>query len=193
MAGLREIAAKRQQQKGLMALRKERSTNGAASKPQGLVAIRAAKAAQREAAQASGLLALRNARRARKKGSSRLDFSVNGLRYHNARIVDFAPRPWGRIDITNGDTTYTFTNQYGSWMSEVGKGRLREPAAVARMLGTTASQYEVASSLQDRWYAELKFQGVPTPEERIRQREEAERATRKGKRGRKNVDNTEET
>jgi hypothetical protein len=195
--GLRDVAAKRQQQrpKGLRAKVQQRQTeqsNGSGPPPKGLAALRAAKQAQREAVRKGGLAALRKQRSGERKTNSKLDRTFDGLRYHNVRIVEEFPHPWGRISITNGDRTFTFHNHYGSWLADLGEGRLAEPAAVARALGTKATQLEVATILQDRWYAALKLHGIPTPEERIRQREEEARQTRRGGRGRKKTVDSEE-
>ena len=69
---------------------------------------------------------------------------------------------------------------------------MAEPAAVARMMGTSASQLEVCQALTERYYKQLKAEGIPTPEERIRQREEDARQSRRGGRKRKTVDNDDE-
>jgi len=157
--GLRDVKARRQAER----------ENG--NKPRTLAELRAAK---KNATQArfGGLAALRERKVQQRKVSSKHDFIIDGIRYHNARIIDLAPRVWGTIDVSNGDKTYRFNNQYGSWLHDLGDNRLAEPAAVARAMGTSLTQYDLANTLQNRWYAELKDQGVPTPEERIRQREE---------------------
>ena len=167
--GLREVQARRQAER----------ENG--TKPRSLAELRAAKQNAKQA-RSGGLAALRKQKAEQRKVSSKHDFTIDGIRYHNARIIDLAPRVWGTIDVTNGDKTYRFNNQYGSWLHDLGDHRLAEPAAVARAMGTSMTQYDLANTLQNRWYAELKDQNVPTPEERIREREqEGTTATTTGK------------
>ena len=163
---LRDVAAQR----------KAERENG---KLHGIAAVRA----QKQEAREGGLSALRKQR----KMSSKLDFTLNGIRYHNAHIHNREERPWGTVSVSNGDLTFVFHNRYGSWMSDLDGGRMAEPAKVAHAMGTNATQLEVALALTKRYYAELKTQGVPTPEERIRQREEDARKQRRS--NRKNVDN----
>jgi hypothetical protein len=163
--GLRDVAAKRQ-----------------ASRPKGIAAIRAQKQAQQKAARKGGLSALR----AQKNMSSKHDFTLDGIRYHDVHVYNGGDvRPWGTVHISNGDMSFKLHNRYGSWMCDVDHdGRMAEPAAVARALGVNLSQLEVAQALTARWYAELKARGIPTPEERIRMREEEARQHRR--QGKKN-------
>jgi hypothetical protein len=175
--GLRDVAAKR---------RAERQ-NGAGDKPRSIAALRAAKKDKSDVRH-SGLGALRKQRDQRMKISHKLDFTVDGMHYHDARIHNHDVRPWGTVQVSTGDFTFEFHNRFGSWMHDLDQnGRMAEPAAVARHMGTSASQLEVCQSLTERFYRQLKAEGVPTPEERIRQREEQARKQRRG--GRKNVDN----
>lgn len=162
---LRDVAAQR---------KAERENNG---KLHGIAAIRA----QKQEAREGGLAALRQQR----KMSSKLDFTIDGIRYHNAHIHNRDDRPWGTISVSNGDKTYELHNRYGSWMCNLdGDRHMAEPAAVARALGIsmTHPQLEVSQALTERYYRELKAQGVPTPEERIRQREEEARKQRRSNR-----------
>lgn len=149
----------------------------------GLAAVRAERRSEREAAREGGLSALRTQKSTQAKASSKHDFTLEGIRYHGARIHDRDERPWGTIKVSNGDKTFEFHNRYGSWMCNLdGHRHMAEPAAVARAMGTNATQLEVAQALSARYYAELKAQGVPTPEERIRQREEDARKQRRSNR-----------
>ena len=158
---LRDIAAQR----------KAERENG---KLHGIAAVRA----QKQEAREGGLSALRKQR----KMSSKLDFTLDGIRYHNAHIHNREERPWGSVSVTNGDMTFIFHNRYGSWMCNIDGSLMAEPAKIARAMGTHATQLEVAQALTARYYAELKAQGVPTPEERIRQREEEARKQRRSNR-----------
>jgi hypothetical protein len=74
-------------------------------------------------------------------------------------------RPYGTVDVTNGDQTYTLHNRYGSWMHDVwnGNGAAAEPARVAAWLGIIMSQAEMGQKLTQRFEAELKKQGIPHP------------------------------
>lgn len=164
--GLRDVKARRQAER----------ENG--SKPRSLAELRAAKQ-NSEQARFGGLAALKQQKTQERKISSKHDFTLDGIRYHNARIIDILPRTWGTIDVSNGDKTYRFNNQYGSWLHNLGDHRMAEPAAVARAMGTSMTQYDLANTLQNRWYAELKAQGILTPEERIREREEEGRQQRR--------------
>jgi hypothetical protein len=75
------------------------------------------------------------------------DFSIAGLRVHNARQENGA---W-YVDLSNGDRTATLHNRHGSWMADVAEGRMAEPVRVARALGITSmSNYEVAKLLLER-------------------------------------------
>ena len=179
MGGLRDARAKRQAER----------QNGAGDKPRSIAALRAAKQVKSDARH-SGLGALRKERAQRMKLSSKLDFIIDGIKYHDARIHNHDVRPWGTVKVSTGDHTFEFHNRFGSWMHDLDQnGRMAEPAAVARHMGTSATQLEVAQALTERFYKQLKAEGVPTPEERIRQREEAERSTRRRKR---NTDNTDD-
>jgi hypothetical protein len=176
--GLRDAVAKR----------KAERQNGAGDKPRSIAALRAAKQQQQKDARHGGLGALREQRKQRMKLSNRLDFTVEGIRYHDARILNRDGRAWGEVSISTGDFTFVFHNRFGSWMHDLDQnGRMAEPAAIARKMGTSASQLEVCQALTERWYKQLKAEGIPTPEERIREREEQARKSRRG--GRKNVDN----
>jgi len=161
-------------------------------KKSGIAALRAARTAEQNAGH-GGLAALRKQREQRMKLNSKLDFSVDGISYHDARIHNPEERPWGTVKISTGDVTFEFHNRFGSWMHNVNQdGRMAEPAAVARAMGTSASQLEVCQALTERYYKQLKAEGIPTPEERIRQREEDARLSRRGGRKRKTVDNDDE-
>lgn len=166
---LRDVAAQR----------KAERENG---KLHGIAAVRA----QKQEAREGGLSALRQQR----KMSSKHDFTLDGIRYHNAHIHNKQERPWGTISVSNGDMTFEFHNRYGSWMCNLDGGRhMAEPAAVARAMGTHATQLEVAQALTARYYAELAAQGIPTPEERIRIREQEARKQRRSNRN--NTDDKE--
>lgn len=105
------------------------------------------------------------AKRTRRKPSSRVaqrvasahDFQLAGVRFHNARQVD---GHW-QVDVTNGTTTATLHNRYGSWMHDVnGTGTMAEPVRVASMLGMGMSQLEMCQALQDRVAREPAFQAA---------------------------------
>jgi hypothetical protein len=100
------------------------------------------------------------------------DFRVNGVLFSGAEVTGSALagyrdgmfRPYGTVDVTNGDQTYTLHNRYGSWMHDVwnGNGAAAEPARVAAWLGILMSQAEMGQKLTQRFEAELKKQGIPT-------------------------------
>lgn len=111
------------------------------------------------------------------------DFYSGGLLYWNATVTNgvkeieiaFEPkpvRPVGTVDVSNGDQTYTFHNRYGSWMADVGEGRMAELARVANMLGTNMGQVEMYHHVRDRFEAELKVKGYLTIEQQQRKIEE---------------------
>ena len=128
---MRDIIAKR---------RAERS-NGAVPKKHGLAALREAKQAEKT-----------------KQVKSKLDFSLGGVRFHGAVVHSKEGRPWGTVLMSNGDKTFEFHNRHGSWMCNIGAegGRMAEPAAVARVLGTGMGQLEVSQALMSRFNAEVK-------------------------------------
>jgi hypothetical protein len=104
------------------------------------------------------------------------DFMIDGVLYHSPRFLGrIHDRPWGSIDVTTGDRTYTLTNQFGSWMMPDANGYLKEPAALK--LG---SQVEVSSNLIARFDAFLVDMGIEkAPEKRARLAlEEKEKAKR---------------
>jgi hypothetical protein len=57
-------------------------------------------------------------------------------------------------------------NQHGSWLARTADGH-KEP------------KRDIAFALQERLLIEMKALGIPTVEEKLRQREEEERAARK--------------
>lgn len=91
------------------------------------------------------------------------DINNGGVWFHNAVVEgemaidkDGIGRYWGYVDVTNGDKTYTFHNKHGSWLADMGEGRMGEPAYVARLLGTNMSQVAMFYSLRDRFDAQLR-------------------------------------
>jgi hypothetical protein len=118
------------------------------------------------------------------------DFRVGGVLFSGAEILgeltsgmkDGMFRPYGSVDVTNGDQTYTLHNRYGSWMHDVwnAEGRMAEPARVAVWLGLeNMSQLHMSQALSRRFEAELKKQGVPTTHQQRIRIEEAAAAARK--------------
>ena len=107
------------------------------------------------------------------------DFSINGVLFSGAEVIGSALagykdgmfRPYGTVDVTNGDQTYTLHNRYGSWMHDVwnGNGAAAEPARVAVWLGILMDQRQMGEALSQRFELELKKQGIPTlHQQRIR-------------------------
>ena len=160
------------------------------SKPRTLRELRERKQAEKQEAavvadpRANGLAALRKSKMQAK--SSKHDFTQDGIRYHNVQQVN----GYWTIDVSNGDMTYTLHNRYGSWMHDVNgrEGVMKEPVVVARMLGTNASQLEVSQALMARLDVEFRMRGIPTREQRIRQREQEDIAARRKQRGKKDDD-----
>lgn len=111
----------------------------------------------------------------REAQDSRHDFIINGVRYHSPRFLGhISERPWGSVDISSGDKTYTLTNQFGSWMVPVPDGYLREPASLG--LG---SQLEVSTNLIARFDAFLRDEGIRTVAQKRAAQEVEEKAKRK--------------
>ena len=114
---------------------------------------------------------------------SPLDFSINGVRYCNAKIMGDRGRDsvWGTIDAINGRQRFRFHNRFGSWMHDVpGKeGYMREPAALG-----IGSQMEVCTALRRRLDAEIKAQSYQTEGQKEAERvaQEEAKAARKRKR-----------
>lgn len=115
---------------------------------------------------------------ARRRASSKNDFTVSGVKYHDCRILGRTKqgRPFGSVQITNGDQTWTAHNRYGSWMigDPAGEGVMREPATLH-----VGSQIEVCGNLIARFDAELKSRGIKTAAQLRAEREEQEKAERK--------------
>lgn len=116
------------------------------------------------------------------------DFRVGGVLFSGAEILgqlsaghrDGITRPFGTVDVTNGDQTYTLHNRYGSWMHDVwGTANMAEPARVAAWLGINMSQLDICQLLGKRFEAEMKKQGVPTPHQQRLKLDEQAAAARK--------------
>jgi hypothetical protein len=109
-----------------------------------------------------------------------LDFTFDGIRFHTARVLGRVyDQPWGTVQISNGDVTYTAHNRYGSWMIAIGdvldyNGAFKEPAAL-----DWGSQVEVCSALNRRFDAELKSRGIKTAAEMRAEQEEIDREQRR--------------
>lgn len=97
------------------------------------------------------------------------DFYDEGLLYWNATIINGVSevpldgvivRPIGTVDVSNGDQTYTFHNRYGSWMADMGGGKMAELAWVARALGTNLDQEPMFRRVKARFDAELKAKKI---------------------------------
>ena len=115
------------------------------------------------------------------------DFYAGGLLYWDAQIVagvDDVPfdgqtvRPVGTVNVSNGDQTYTFHNRHGSWMADMGGGRLAELAYIAAALGTNMSQVEMYEHVRDRFEAELKVKRILTVQQQRARIEEAQKKAR---------------
>ena len=101
------------------------------------------------------------------------DFRVGGLLYSGAEVLgeitaghrDGITRPYGSVDVTNGDITFTFHNRFGSWMHDVweGGGVMAEPARVIEWLGVDVHHVDLQHAMTRRFEAELKKQGILTP------------------------------
>jgi hypothetical protein len=175
--GLRDVRDKR---------RKERS------KPKTLAELRARKQAMVIVPlpeKPDNSLAGIKARKLAKESATR-DFTISGLRYGNVVQED----GYWMIDVSNNDISFTMHNRYGSWMHNVAdrEGYMKEPAWVARALGTSVSQVDVARNLIARLEIEQKARGIPTHDEILRQHEEDEKQARRKKR-KDNTDDTEGT
>jgi hypothetical protein len=117
------------------------------------------------------------------------DFRIGGVLFSGAEILgeitaghrDGTFRPFGSVDVTNGDQTYTLHNRHGSWMHDVwGTNQMAEPARVAMWLGLhNMGQMQMAQALGRRFELELKKQGVPTTHQQRLKLEEQAAAARK--------------
>lgn len=137
------------------------------------------------------------------KKQSKRDFYHNGVLFWNAKILgeitkgyrDGVSRPFGSVDVSNGDKTFTLHNRYGSWMADIRAGEvMAESARVAKALGINMSQAEMSRALATRFEAELKEQGVPTVhQQRVRVEEAAKiaraRTAAKQARSKNNTEN----
>lgn len=155
MANLREIQARRRQKPSLAELRERKQQQ----KPQ------------------KGLATLR--KRKQMEQSGKRDFSIYGVRYHNPQQVG----GYWTIDVTNGDDTFTLHNRHGCWMYSLpeNNGRMKEPVAVARMLGINMGQVEMAQNLTERLEREQRARGIPTRQQLLRQHEDLNRPRRSRK------------
>jgi hypothetical protein len=117
------------------------------------------------------------------------DFRIGGVLFSGAEVLgeitaghkDGTFRPFGSVDVTNGDQTYTLHNRHGSWMHDVwGTNQMAEPARVAMWLGLqNMGQMQMAQALGRRFELELKKQGVPTTHQQRLKLEEQAAAARK--------------
>jgi hypothetical protein len=112
------------------------------------------------------------------------DFREGGILFHNAHILgerrasrDGVVGRWGSVDVSNGDITYTFHNQFGSWMHNVeGSTMMAEPARVAMLLGIGLSQLDMSRYMTRRFESELRKQKIPTVAQQRSQIEAAAKA-----------------
>lgn len=119
------------------------------------------------------------------KKQNKRDFYSGGVLFWNAKHLgdltsgyrDGVSRPYGSVDVSNGDQTYTLHNMYGSWMADMG-ALMAEPARIASMLGIHMDQMEMFHCLQTRFLAELKYLRVPTVQDQRRRVEEVQKARR---------------
>ena len=153
--GLKDVVAKRKAER---------------ERPKTLAELRAAK---QQKPKPKTLAELRKAKVKQAQASSKLDFHRGGILYHNVRQMN---GHW-YIDVSNGDKTYTMHNRCGSWMHDVDgrEGWMKEPAWVARALGTDLGQLPIAQALIHRLEIE------PRMIELRRQRAEAAKAKVKPK------------
>jgi hypothetical protein len=117
------------------------------------------------------------------------DFRIGGVLFSGAEILgqitvghrDGMFRPYGTVDVTNGDQTYTLHNRHGSWMHDVwGENRMAEPARVANWLGLqNMGQLQMSQALSRRFELEMKKQGVLTPHQQRTKLDEQAAAARK--------------
>lgn len=163
--GLRDVVAKR---------RAERE------RPKTLAELRAAKKQTNNKPKPKSLAELRKAKLKQAARSSKLDFHRGGIRYHNVRQMN----GYWYIDVSNGDKTYALHNRCGAWMHDVEgrEGWMKEPAWVARALGTDVSQLEIGQALIHRLELELRERGILTPEQQRRKNEEEAKAKKRAKR-----------
>jgi hypothetical protein len=151
--GLRDLKAKNQRTErkgGLGALRSKPTAPAA----KGLGALRKPQKSGKTLAQL----------RAERKASSKNDFQVGGIRFHNCRQHD----GYWTVDVSNGDETITFHNRFKAWFANVpGRdGYMKEPVR------------DIVFHIHERWLAELKALKVPTPAQVLAAKDEAERKTR---------------
>ena len=176
--GLRDVVAKRKAERERpKTLAELRASKQAEQRPKTLAELRAAKQKAPDPRK-NGLAALRAKKQAEK--SSRLDFHMGGVRYHN--VIDHGG--WWSIDVSNGDKTYTLHNRCGAWMHDV-QGRdgwMVEPVRVARALGTDITQLAISQALSERLEREMRDRGIPTREELLRQHEEEAKVQRRKRR-----------
>ena len=187
--GLKDVVAQRQKKRTKPKTLAELRAQKEPSKPKSLAELRARKQAQMIVAAPEKPDNSIAGIRARKlaAASAKRDVTIGGLRYHN--VVQ--ENGYWKVDVTNNDKTFTLHNRYGSWMHDVeGRdGYMKEPAWVALALGTSVSQIDMAQNLITRVEKEMQARGIPTAEERARQREQEAIAERKKKR--KKDDNTD--
>jgi hypothetical protein len=146
------------------------------------------RARKQEQKASNGFEALRARKRSQKKGKkSKNDFAIGGVRFHNVR----PEYGYWKIDISNGDLTFTMHNRHGSWMHDVigHAGWMAEPARVAKALGTNMGQLETSQALSRRLELEFRERGIPTREQAQRIKEEQALAARRKKRGKKDDTN----
>jgi len=154
MANLRKARAKKAR-KGALGKLRDRKENGGGEPKKALAALRQAR-----------------------KASSQHDFNMDGILYHNVRVLGRVHDiPWGSVDLTNGDTTYTAHNRYGSWM--VGDPHeidavMKEPASLG-----WGDQVTLCTNLVARFEADLKVRGIKTAAELRAEREEADAKERR--------------
>lgn len=120
------------------------------------------------------------------KRQNKRDFYHEAVLFWNAKILgevtkgyrDGVSRPYGSVDVSNGDTTYTLHNLYGAWMCDVDGATMAEPALIASWLGISMGQVEMHRQLQARFEAELKAEGITTLADQRRAVEENQRVAR---------------
>lgn len=148
--GLLEQRAKAKKTGGLSVLARKAASNGNSTSKLSPLAAKAAKKKK-----VNPLVEARARRALIAKASSKLDFHVGGILFHNCV-------QWGNywmVDVSNGDETVTFHNRYSAWFTDVPGDKMKEPPR------------DIHLNLQRRYLDELASRGIPNREQRIAARE----------------------
>lgn len=147
--------ARRAQTKQLSPLARKAAENGNAPKLSPLAAKLAGK-------KRNPLAEARARRDLAEKKSSKLDFHVGGILFHNCQNYG----NYWTIDVSNGDESVTFHNRFSAWFSGQPGGIMKEPPR------------DIHFALQKRYNDELIARKIPTREQQLAQKIEEERKRR---------------